>query len=227
MKFSLSLLTIATLFLFNCQSTVDKKSESAVAAETEKPVKEEETGITSPINPNLSSKEELMKVAGITADLADKIIAERPFLSMTAFDKAVGSIIEADKSVAYAQVFVPLNLNTAPEDEIKLIPGIGNKMAHEFEEYRPYVKIDQFRREMGKYVDENEVARLEQYVFVPVNLNSGSKEEILAIPGVGERMHHEFEEYRPYQNMEQFRREIGKYVDENELNRLERYVTLD
>jgi hypothetical protein len=37
-------------------------------------------------------------------------------------------------------------------------------MAHEFEEYRPYSSIEQFRREIGKYVDEAEVARLEQYV---------------------------------------------------------------
>ena len=39
-------------------------------------------------------------------------------------------------------------------------------------------------------------------------------------------MLHEFMEYRPYESMEQFRREIGKYVDDEELARLERYVTL-
>jgi hypothetical protein len=46
------------------------------------------------------------------------------------------------------------------------------------------------------------------------------------IPGVGARMLHEFQEYRPYESMEQFMREIGKYVDEGELARLARYVTL-
>jgi hypothetical protein len=39
-------------------------------------------------------------------------------------------------------------------------------------------------------------------------------------------MQHEFEEYRPYRAMEQFRREIGKYVDQAEVARLERYVTI-
>ena len=100
-------------------------------------------------------------------------------------------------------------------------------MAHEFEEYRPYTAMAQFEREMGKYVDDDEVARLAQYVFVPINLNTASREEILMVPGVGERMAHEFEEYRPYQNIEQFRREMGKYVDDDEVARLERYVTLD
>ena len=39
-------------------------------------------------------------------------------------------------------------------------------MLHEFDEYRPYEAIAQFRREMGKYVDEDEVARMERYVEI-------------------------------------------------------------
>ncbi|HCQ00748.1 MAG TPA: hypothetical protein DIT99_08620, partial [Candidatus Latescibacteria bacterium] len=76
------------------------------------------------------------------------------------------------------------------------------------------------------YVDDEELARLEQYVFVPINLNDASDEDIQSIPGVGRRMLREFKEYRPYTSMAQFRKEIGKYVDENELARLERYVQL-
>ena len=39
-------------------------------------------------------------------------------------------------------------------------------MAYEFDEYRPYDAIERFRTEIGKYVDEAEVARLEQYVEI-------------------------------------------------------------
>jgi DNA uptake protein ComE-like DNA-binding protein len=124
-------------------------------------------------------------------------------------------------------MFLHANLNTAPEAEIMLIPGMGPRMAHEFEEYRPYRSLDQFRREIGKYVNEQEVARLEQYVFIPLNLNTASDADLMTIPGLGSRMLHEFKEYRPYSNMEQFRREIGKYVNEKEVARLERYVTLN
>ena len=179
------------------------------------------------LNPNRASFDALKALPGVSQQLAEKIIAGRPYLSMTAFDKAFGSQISGNKSDLYKKIFVPLNLNTASESEILLVPGVGKKIAHEFEEYRPYKKLAQFRREIGKYVDDNEVARLEQYVFVPINLNTATKEEILSIPGVGNKMLHEFEEYRPYKSMEQFRREIGKYVDDNELNRLARYVTLD
>jgi DNA uptake protein ComE-like DNA-binding protein len=80
---------------------------------------------------------------------------------------------------------------------------------------------------MGKYVDEKEVARLEQYVFVPINLNTASVEDILTIPGSGKKVAHEFEEYRPYKSMEQFRREMKKYWNDKEVARLERYVTIE
>jgi len=100
-------------------------------------------------------------------------------------------------------------------------------MLREFKEYRPYNNLAKFRREIGKYVDAMEVARLEQYVFVPVNLNTASDEDILTIPGVGARMLREFKEYRPYDNIEKFRREIGKYVNQKEVGRMERYVTLN
>jgi len=127
----------------------------------------------------------------------------------------------------YVKLFEPINLNNATEAEIMLIPGMGKRMLREFLEYRPYRTMAQFRKEIGKYVDDKEVARLEQYVFVPINLNRASDEDILSIPGIGKRMLREFKEYRPYTNIEQFRKEIGKYVDKKEVARLERYVTLN
>ena len=52
------------------------------------------------------------------------------------------------------------------------------------------------------------------------------EEDIKNLPGVGSKMTHEFLEYRPYENMAQFNKEIGKYVDEAELSRLARFVYL-
>ena len=59
-----------------------------------------------------------------------------------------------------------IDLNTATDAEILAIPGIGPRMLREFKEYRPYKSMDQFRREIGKYVDKAEVARLEKYVYI-------------------------------------------------------------
>jgi len=61
---------------------------------------------------------------------------------------------------------VPININTATDAEILRIPGVGPRMLREFKEYRPYTSIAQFRREIGKYVDKAEVARLEKYIVI-------------------------------------------------------------
>jgi DNA uptake protein ComE-like DNA-binding protein len=147
---------------------------------------------------------------------------------MTDFDALLGQSLGRDQRTAiYRRLFVQINLNTASDAEILLLPGMGNRMLGEFKEYRPYKALAQFRREIGKYVDDKELARLEQYVFVPINLNTASDADILSIPGMGQRMLREFKEYRPYKAIQQFRREIGKYVDDKEVARLERYVTLN
>nr|MCU0625748.1 hypothetical protein [Gemmatimonadaceae bacterium] len=103
---------------------------------------------------------------------------------------------------------------------------VGAKMLHEFEEYRPYRNLAHFRREIGKYVKADELARLEGYVFVPMELNSATDADFLTIPGLGQRMLREFKEYRPYADMARFSREIGKYVKPTEVQRLARYVTV-
>jgi DNA uptake protein ComE-like DNA-binding protein len=179
------------------------------------------------LNPNRAGEEELTALPQLTPDLVRAIMQNRPFLSMQAFHDAVGAQLGDDARAAlYQKLFVPINLNTASDAEILMVPGVGNRMLREFKEYRPYMALAQFRREIGKYVDDDEVARMEQYVFVPIDLNTASDDDILTIPGVGSRMLREFKEYRPYQNIEQFRREIGKYVDEHEVARLERYVEI-
>ena len=183
---------------------------------------------TDVLNPNRVVADELVGLPQIDAALAKAIIDGRPFLTMTALHELLSErLSDAELTNLSRRLFVPINLNTASREEILLVPGVGARMAHEFEEYRPYQVLAQFRREIGKYVDDDEVARMEQFVFVPIKLNSASDEDILSIPGVGRRMLHEFKEYRPYSNIQQFRREIGKYVDDDELARLERYVTVN
>lgn len=63
-------------------------------------------------------------------------------------------------------------------------------------------------------------------MFVPIDLNTASDEDILTIPASGPRLLREFKEYPPYRTMEQFRREMRKYWDAREVARLERYVTI-
>lgn len=179
-------------------------------------------------NPNVAGIEKLAALPHVTPELAKTLIAKRPFAGMIQFDQLLAASLSAEqRKELYKKMFLPINLNTATRAEIMLVPGIGKRMAHEFEEYRPYKAIAQFRREMGKYVDDKEVARLEQFVFVPLDLNTAKGDDFKTIPGVGPRMIHEFEEYRPYKSMAEFRREIGKYVSAKEVARFERYLYIE
>ncbi len=109
------------------------------------------------------------------------------------------ALTKAQLTEVYGKVFVHVNLNTATDEEILSIPAAqSNRVLREFKEYRPYKSLAVFHREMRKYWDEAEVSRLEQYVFVPVNLNTATDEEILSIPAAQpNRVLREFKEYRP------------------------------
>lgn len=119
------------------------------------------------LDPNAASRDELV-AAGVPAAAADAMVAGRPFADMRAVDRALAGaqVDSAARRTLYATVWRPLDLNSATGEEILLIPGVGAKMRHEFEEYRPYRDMARFRREIGKYVDSAEVARLERYVTI-------------------------------------------------------------
>ena len=72
----------------------------------------------------------------------------------------------ATPTTATDAAIVAININTATDAEILRIPGVGPRMLREFKEYRPWTSIEQFRREIGKYVDKAEVARLEKYIVI-------------------------------------------------------------
>jgi len=120
------------------------------------------------VDANLVKEADLARLPHMNAALAKAVVAKRPFKTIKDLDAALGSLSKADRAELYTKLFVPINLNTATDEEILLIPMVGNRMLKEFKEYRPYTALAQFHREIGKYVDNTELARLEQYVFVPI-----------------------------------------------------------
>jgi DNA uptake protein ComE-like DNA-binding protein len=178
--------------------------------------------------PNVADEKELMKLPHLNPALVKGILERRPFANMVELNKFLSQSLDSKQlSELYTKMFLQLNLNTATREEIMLIPGMGNRMVREFFEYRPYTVITQFRKEIGKYVDDKEVARLEQYVFVPINLNTASDETLSSLPGATPQLLRAVKEPRPYKDMEQFRRDIAKSVSAKEAARLERYFVIN
>jgi DNA uptake protein ComE-like DNA-binding protein len=117
-----------------------------------------------------------------------------------------------------------LNLNTASADDFLIVPGVGDRMVREFMEYRPYTSIVQFRREIGKYVDEAQVAEYEQYVFVPVDVNQADAETLKQLPGVDDAIAAELIAGRPYASNDAFLTKLATYLSAVQLNAAKSYL---
>ena len=177
---------------------------------------------------NQLPERDLAALPNMSPEIAKAFAAKRPFPSIVEANQFLldQKLTQAQISAIYEKAFIPLNLDTATTPEILLIPRIAQRMRIEFPEYRPWKTAMQFDREIGKYVGPEETNRLKQYVFIPIDLNTATDEQILSIPGIAQRMTIEFKEYRPWKTKEQFDREIGKYVGPQETARLWRYVVI-
>lgn len=123
-----------------------------------------------------------------------------------------------------AQAQQKVNLNTASEEEFQTIPNVGERMVGEFIEYRPYVSIRQFREEIGKYVDEQQVATYEQYVFVPIDPNESDEATLQQIPGVNEAVAAELVDGRPYATDQEFLDALSQRIAPDQVATAERYL---
>ena len=151
-----------------------------------------------------------------TEDAADGATAE------AGSEAAAGEPAEA----AEAEAGAVLDANTATAAQLAGAGGITPGLAEAIAAGRPYAGVVDLNTKLRETLSEEAAADVLVNVFVSVNLNAASEAEIKLIPGMTERMVHEFLEYRPYEDMAEFDREIGKYVDEAEVARLRSYVTL-
>jgi DNA uptake protein ComE-like DNA-binding protein len=126
------------------------------------------------------------------------------------------AVIEQDStsSVAAAEIF---NLNTASAADFLTIPSVGDRMVREFQEYRPYSSILQFRREIGKYISDEEVAAYEQYVYVPISVNDSDAATLLQISGLDEAGAAAVIANRPYVSDQAFLDSLAQYISSDQL----------
>ena len=135
-----------------------------------------------------------------------------PVVNVSEYDNDLMVVSDQDMTMTTATTFSLLNLNTATGDEFGTIPDVGGRMIREFEEYRPYISIVQFRREIGKYVDQEQVAAYEAYVYVPIQVNDSDAETLKQIPGIDDIVATELMALRPFESNEAFLDALGEIV---------------
>jgi DNA uptake protein ComE-like DNA-binding protein len=149
-------------------------------------------------------------------------------LALVACSSAAPTTTTQENSSSAGQTVNPagkLNLNTASGDEfVAAIPGLGNRMIREFMEYRPYISIQQFRREIGKYVDDAQVATYENYVYVPIAINDSDLETLQQIPGLSAEEAQALIAARPFASTDDFLAKLGEYVSADELEIAKGYL---
>ena len=186
------------------------------------------------VEPNVAADSTMAALPHMSAAIAQSLREARPILSVTALDSilAAKGLSTAQRTELYGKLFVHVDLNRGSDAELLLIPGVDAGKLKSLKASRPWKSFEQFQTEMGKTMNAAEVARIEQYVFIPIDLNTFTEPimDSFASIGVGTRQwKREFNEYRPWTSMEQFEREIGKYLRSRpaELKRLERYVIIN
>ncbi len=119
-----------------------------------------------------------------------------------------------------------INLNDMTREQLlETIPDFGSRMVREFFEYQPYVSIQQFRREIGKYVDDEQVAYYESYVYVPIEVNDSDGETLKQMPGVDDATAESLMAARPFDSSDAFLAALSEHVSEEQLDLAASYLT--
>jgi hypothetical protein len=186
------------------------------------------------VEPNVATDSAMLTLPGMNADIVQSLKAARPILSAVALDSILGArgLSRAQRTTLYGRMFVHVDVNRGSDAEFMLIPNVDASKLQALKAGRPWKSFDQFTTAITTAASAAEATRLEQYVFIPIDLNTFTNPimDTFASIGVGTtRWKREFAEYRPWTSWEQFDREIGKYVRANpaEVQRLKRYVIIN
>ncbi len=189
-----------------------------------------------PVDPASADADTLQQLPGIDADKAATLQGEEPYADDATFLAALAGQVSAEQAAA-APAFLAstateraswtkFNLNTASEDQFKTIPGVGDQMVREFLEYRPYTTIVQFRTEIGKYVDESQVAAYEAYVFVPVDPASADADTLMQLPGVDSDKAATLTQSVPYADQQALLTALGQVVSADQAAAAAAFLTV-
>jgi DNA uptake protein ComE-like DNA-binding protein len=177
------------------------------------------------IDPNVAQGRELLSVPGLPPELVKAILEMRPFMSMAEFDAFLARNLDRDQRAGlYQRIFLPINLNATTDDELRLVPGVGSRMLLEFRENRPFESLATFSQEVSKYLAPQDVARLSQYVFVPLDVNTASDDDLRTIPGMTPALLSTIRKHRPYRNLAGFLKAIRASVSSREAARIATFV---
>jgi DNA uptake protein ComE-like DNA-binding protein len=118
-----------------------------------------------------------------------------------------------------------LDPNLASEADLKALPQMTPAIVKDLLAKRPFATVlDLNTLLLAEKLTPDQATEFYRKAFVNINLDTGTREEFVLVPGAGNRMAKEFAEYRPWKSWLQFDKEIGKYVGQQETDRYKQYM---
>jgi DNA uptake protein ComE-like DNA-binding protein len=115
--------------------------------------------------------------------------------------------------------------NVAAEGDLQSLPHMTPAIVKDLLGKRPFLSVlDLNTFLLSEKLTPDQAADFYRKAFVQINLDTGTRDEFVLVPGAGNRMAKEFAEYRPWKSWVQFDKEIGKYVGQQETDRYKQYM---
>jgi len=115
--------------------------------------------------------------------------------------------------------------NIAPEGYLQPLPHMTPAIVKDLMAKRPFLSVlDLNTFLLSEKFTPDQATEFYRKAFVQINLDTGTRDEFVLVPGAGIRMSKEFAEYRPWKSWGQFDKEIGKYVGQQETDRYKQYM---
>jgi DNA uptake protein ComE-like DNA-binding protein len=188
-----------------------------------------------PVDPASADRDTLQQLPGVSSDIAGALASGDPYADEAAFLDALASKISPEQTALAPQYmastagtsasWIRFDLNKAANEQFSTIPGVGDRMLKEFAEYKPYSSILVYRQEIGKYVDEAQVAAWEKYLFVTVDPNNADADTLAQLPGISEEEANALIAARPYADNATFETALADYVSPDQAALIGAYLT--
>ncbi|MGD0907059.1 MAG: hypothetical protein ABSA96_05730 [Candidatus Acidiferrales bacterium] len=115
--------------------------------------------------------------------------------------------------------------NIAADSALQTLPHMTSAIVKDLIGKRPFLSVlDLNTFLLSEKLTPDQATDFYRKAFVQINLDTGTRDEFVLVPGAGNRMAKEFAEYRPWKSWGQFDKEIGKYVGQQETDRYKQYM---
>ena len=116
------------------------------------------------INLNTATSDDILLVPGAGRRMAREFAEYRPWKNYAQFDREIGKYVGAEATAKLAQyTFIPMNPNTATDEDLMTIPGANAATIAAIKKGRPYASVSALQDALVKATSAKEGKRFSRY----------------------------------------------------------------